>query len=73
MTSLPMALVWTRTRPAHMFREVGNYALHPVEPHDGDRETWLTETGATLLTIAARRSFVKLAALRERLTGSRSE
>lgn len=51
---------------AHMFREVRNYALHPVEPHDGDRETWLTETGATLLAIAARRYFVKLAALRDR-------
>lgn len=46
---------------AHMFREVRNYALHPVEEHDGDRETWLTETGATLLAIAARRYFVKLA------------
>ncbi|WP_156969622.1 hypothetical protein [Knoellia subterranea] len=55
---------------AHMFREVRNYALHPVEPHDGDRETWLTETGATLLTVAARRYFVKLADLRERLIGS---
>lgn len=52
---------------AHMFREVRNYALHPVEAHDGDRETWLTETGATLLAIAARRYFVKMEGLRVRL------
>lgn len=52
---------------AHMFREVRNYALHPVEPHDNDRETWLTETGATLIAIGARRYFVKLADLRDRL------
>ena len=56
---------------AHMFREVRNYALHPVEPHDGDRETWLTETGATMLAIAARRYFVKLAELQGRLSGER--
>lgn len=53
---------------AHMFREVRNYALHPVEEHDSDRETWLTETGATLLAIAARRYFVKMARLRNRLS-----
>lgn len=53
---------------AHMFREVRNYALHPVEPHDGDRETWLSEAGATLLAIAARRYFVKLAELELRLS-----
>lgn len=52
---------------AHMFREVRNYGLHPVEEHDSDRETWLTETGATLLAIAARRYFVKLANLQGRL------
>lgn len=51
---------------AHMFREIRNYALHPVEDHDADRETWLTETGATLLAIAARRYFVKLAQLGHR-------
>ncbi|WP_106848507.1 hypothetical protein [Blastococcus sp. Marseille-P5729] len=51
---------------AHMYREVRNYALHPVEEHDGDRETWLTETGATLLAIAARRYFVKMAELQRR-------
>ena len=54
---------------AHMFREVRNYALHPVEEHDGDRETWLTETGATLLAISARRYFVKLAGLLDRSVG----
>jgi hypothetical protein len=58
---------------AHMFREVRNYALHPVEDHDGDRETWLTETGATLLAIAARRYFVKMAGLRERLAAEQPE
>jgi hypothetical protein len=58
---------------AHMFREVRNYALHPVEDHDDDRETWLTETGATLLAIAARRYFVKLADLRGRLSEVRAE
>lgn len=52
---------------AHLFRVVRNYALHPVENHDQDRETWLTETGATLLTIAARRYFIKLAGLQDRL------
>lgn len=54
---------------AHLFRDVRNYALHPVEGHDRDRETWLTETGATLLAIAARRYFVKLDGLRTRLLG----
>lgn len=58
---------------AHMFREVRNYALHPVEEHDGDRETWLTETGATLLAIAARRYFVKMAGLRDRLAAEQPE
>lgn len=57
---------------AHMFREVRNYALHPVEEHDGDRETWLTETGATLLAIAARRYFVKLGGLRDRLAAEQT-
>jgi len=53
-----------------MFREIRNYALHPVEDHDRDREAWLTETGATLLAIAARRYFVKLANLQNRLAES---
>lgn len=52
---------------AHMFREVRNYALHPVEDHDSDCETWLTETGATLLATASRRYFVKMADLQRRL------
>ena len=52
---------------AHLFREIRNYALHPVEEHDTDREAWLTETGATLLAIAARRYFVKLAGLQTQL------
>lgn len=55
---------------AHLYREIRNYALHPVHPHDGDRETWLTETGATLLAISARRYLVKLADLLARFRGS---
>lgn len=55
---------------AHMFREVRNYALHPVQDHDGDRESWLTETGATLLGIASRRYFVKMTDLQRRLVAS---
>lgn len=43
-----------------MLREARNHALHPVEEHHGERETWLTETGATLLAIAARRYVVKI-------------
>lgn len=53
---------------AHLFRDIRNYALHPVEDHDADREAWLTETGATMLTIAARRYFLKLTSFREALT-----
>ena len=53
-----------------MFREVRNYALHPVQDHDGDRESWLTETGATLLGIASRRYFVKMTDLQRRLVAS---
>ncbi|MFD3704553.1 hypothetical protein ACFWUP_15545 [Nocardia sp. NPDC058658] len=55
---------------AHNLRDVRNYALHPVEPHDADRETWKTEVGATLLTISARRYFVKLSELGNRLSES---
>lgn len=66
--SLGSATITEVVTQAHMFREVRNYALHPVEPHDGDRETWLSETGATLLAIAARRYFVKLADLQHRLS-----
>lgn len=50
---------------AHLLRDVRNYALHPIEPHDADRETWLTEAGATLLALSARRYLAKLAHLQE--------
>ena len=62
------ALITEVTNQAHLFREVRNYALHPVEDHDVDREVWLSETGATLLAIAARRYFVKLDEIRKLLT-----
>lgn len=64
------AMITEVVTSAHMFREVRNYALHPVEAHDQDRETWLTQTGATLLAIAARRYFIKLAELQRRLAAS---
>ena len=48
----------------HLFREIRNYALHPVEEHDADREMCLTGTGATLLAISARRYLLKLSDLR---------
>jgi hypothetical protein len=48
---------------AHHYRDIRNYALHPIGAHDTDREAWLTEAGATVLAIAARRYFVKLAEL----------
>lgn len=54
---------------AHLFRDIRNYALHPVEDHDQDRQSWLTEAGATVLTIAARRYFVKLSDLQHKLRG----
>lgn len=44
-------------------------ALHPIDEHDQEREVWLSETGATLLTISARRYFVKMARLEEMLSG----
>ncbi|GAB2456710.1 hypothetical protein GCM10027062_41150 [Nocardioides hungaricus] len=71
--SLGSAMITEVVTQAHMFREVRNYALHPVEAHDGDRETWLTETGATLLAIASRRYFVKMAGLRDRLAGEQPQ
>ena len=52
---------------AHLFRDIRNYALHPVEDHDQDREIWLTESGSTVLAIAARRYFVKMASLQRRI------
>lgn len=64
------ALITEVVTQAHLFRDVRNYALHPAEGHDHDRETWLTETGATLLAIAARRYFVKLEGLRVRLVAA---
>lgn len=54
---------------AHRFRDIRNYALHPVEDHDADRESWLTQTGATVLMLSARRYLVKLADLLDRLNG----
>jgi hypothetical protein len=62
-------LVTEITSQAHLFRAIRNYALHPIEEHDQDREVWLSETGATLLTISARRYFVKMARLEEMLSG----
>jgi hypothetical protein len=47
----------------HQFRDIRNYALHPTQEHEADREAWLTEAGATVLAIAARRYFVKMAEL----------
>jgi len=57
---------------AHRFRDIRNYALHPVEDHDADRESWLTQTGATVLMLSARRYLVKLADLLDRLNASES-
>ena len=48
---------------AHRFRDIRNYALHPVEDHDHDREAWLTAAGATVLTLTARRYLSKMAQL----------
>ena len=52
----------------HQFRDIRNYALHPAGEHDAEREAWLTEAGATVLAIAARRYFVKMAALMDIVT-----
>lgn len=57
---------------AHRFRDIRNYALHPVEDHDADRESWLTQTGATVLMLSARRYLVKLADLLDRLNAGES-
>jgi hypothetical protein len=48
---------------AHHYRDIRNYALHPTRDHETDREAWLTETGATVLAVAARRYLVKMAEL----------
>ncbi|RZU10715.1 hypothetical protein EV645_7183, partial [Kribbella rubisoli] len=61
-------LVTEITSQGHLFRDIRNYALHPVEEHDQDREVWLSETGATLLSISARRYFIKMAAVQEALS-----
>jgi hypothetical protein len=47
----------------HQFRDLRNYALHPTQEHEADREAWLTEAGATVLAIAACRYIVKMAEL----------
>ena len=69
LSALPrsQALVTEVVAQAHLFRDIRNYALHPVEDDDEDRQTWLTESGATLLAIAARRYFVRLSELQARL------
>ena len=41
------ALVTEVVAQAHLFRDIRNYALHPVEDDDEDRQAWLTESGAT--------------------------
>lgn len=61
------ALVTEVVAYAQLMRDIRNYALHPVDDHDRDRQVWLTETGATLLAIAARRYFVRLSELQSRL------
>jgi hypothetical protein len=59
----PRALVTEVVSQGHHFRDIRNYALHPSRKHESDREAWLTEAGATMLAIAARRYFVKMAEL----------
>ena len=78
LNALPrsQALVTELVAQAHLFRDIRNYALHPVEDDDEDRQTWLTESGATLLAIAGRRYFVRLSDLQARLAevnGTRGE
>ncbi|MGP9490025.1 hypothetical protein CIK76_13070 [Glutamicibacter sp. BW80] len=46
---------------AARFRDIRNYGLHPVGPHDADREDVFTEAGATVLFMTARRYFAILA------------
>ncbi|RNL62863.1 hypothetical protein EFK50_14110 [Nocardioides marmoriginsengisoli] len=58
---------------AQHFRDVRNYALHPVTEHDADREAWLDEAGATLLAVAARRYFVKMAVILEEQSTSTNQ
>jgi hypothetical protein len=56
---------------AHNLRDIRNYALHPVEDLDADREAWLTEAGCATLMLSTRRYFVRLAELHEALLNSR--
>jgi len=51
------------TAMAQYFRDVRNYGLHPRDDHDEDREVPLTESGATVLVLQARRYLTKLAGL----------
>ena len=79
LNALPrsQALITEVVAQAHLFRDIRNYALHPIEDGDDeDRQTWLTESGATLLAIAGRRYFVRLSDLQARLAevnGTRGE
>lgn len=59
----PRVRVTELVSQGHQFRDIRNYALHPTGEHEADREAWLTEAGATVLAIAARRYFVKMAEL----------
>lgn len=55
---------------AHHLRDIRNYALHPVDELDSDREAWLSEAGCAVLVIASRRYFVRLAQLLDALETS---
>lgn len=52
---------------AARFRDIRNYGMHPVGPHDSDREDPFTEAGATVLFMTARRYFAILADAHDRL------
>jgi hypothetical protein len=56
----PRVLANELVSQGHHFRDIRNYALHPTLDHETDREAWLTQAGATVLAIAARRYFVKM-------------
>lgn len=57
---------------AHRMRDIRNYALHPARD-DAELHAWLTEAGATVLTVASRTYFVKLADLMREYGGSKEE
>jgi hypothetical protein len=63
-TKAPRATVTEVVAMAHQFREIRNYALHPREARTDHHETWLGQTGATILAIGARSYFLKLESLR---------